>query len=54
VSLGSLGELSYVLDLAGNLGYLHAKDLANLRTVHTQASQLTWRLYQYHRRTGGQ
>jgi hypothetical protein len=54
VSLRSLGELSYVFDLAGDLGYLRAEDLANLRTVHTQASQLTWRLYQYHRRTGGQ
>jgi four helix bundle protein len=49
-SIGSLGELSYVFDLAGDLGYLAPPDLSALRTLHTRASQLTWRLYAYQRR----
>ena len=50
VSLGSLGELSYVLDIAGDLGYLSPREVAGLRDLHTHAARLTWRLYEYQRR----
>ena len=50
ISLGSLAELSYVLDLAAALQLLAADRLSALRDLHTRASQVTWRLYQAHSR----
>jgi four helix bundle protein len=50
ISLGSLAELSYVLDLASDLELLDADRLRAVRELHTRASQVTWRLYQAHRR----
>jgi len=50
VSIGSLGELSYVFDLAGDLEYLSPPDLTALRQLHTHAARVTWRLYEYQRR----
>jgi four helix bundle protein len=50
ISLGSLAELSYVLDLASDLALLEPDRLSALRDLHTRASQVTWRLYQAHQR----
>jgi four helix bundle protein len=49
-SIGSLGELSYVFDIAGDLGYLSPHALTALRELHSHAARLTWRLYEYQRR----
>jgi four helix bundle protein len=45
ITLGSLAELSYFLDLAGDLALLTAPQQAELRALHTRASQVTWKLY---------
>jgi four helix bundle protein len=45
VSLGSLAELSYLLRLALELGYLEKSDVDQLLPLRERASQVTWSLY---------
>ena len=51
VTLGSLAELSSLLDIARDLGYAGDPQLAELQQIHTEASKATWGLYRYHRRS---
>jgi four helix bundle protein len=52
ISLGSLAELSYVLDLSEDLGLLDTQQGTTLRDLHTRASQVTWKLYEALKRVG--
>ena len=45
ISLGSLSELEYTLDLAARLGFIGSEEHEELRQVHASASRLTWALY---------
>ena len=46
VSLGSLGELTYLLRLARDLGYLTDTEYQDVENLRALAGRLTWRLYQ--------
>ena len=45
ISLGSLSELSYVLLLARDLGYLKPEGWGELEALRDHAGRLTWGLY---------
>jgi four helix bundle protein len=45
MSLGSLAELSYVLLLARELGYLKSEDWGEIEALRDHAGRLTWGLY---------
>ena len=45
ISIGSLGELRYILRLAADLEYLSPEVHAKLVAQHTEASKVTWGLY---------
>jgi four helix bundle protein len=45
ISLGSLSELAYIIRVAEDLGLIRDEGLRELRSLHTRASQLTWKLY---------
>jgi four helix bundle protein len=45
-SVGSLAELSYVLLLARDLGYLTAENWGEIEALRDHAGRLTWGLYQ--------
>ncbi|HEX9164553.1 MAG TPA: four helix bundle protein [Gemmatimonadales bacterium] len=46
VSIGSLAELSYILRLAGDLGYLTKEQLTEVEILRDHATRLTWGLYE--------
>ncbi|MBL8978711.1 MAG: four helix bundle protein [Gemmatimonadetes bacterium] len=46
ISLGSLAELTYLLRLAKDLGYLAPDAHAELEAMRDRAGVVTWRLYQ--------
>ena len=46
ISLGSLSELSYLLQVSRELGYLNATEWAELDQLGNRARFLTWRLCQ--------
>jgi hypothetical protein len=45
ISLGSLAELSYILRLARDLGYLKAEVWGETEALRDHAGRLTWGLY---------
>jgi four helix bundle protein len=45
ISLGSLSELSYILLLARDLGYLKAEAWGEIEALRDHAGRLTWGLY---------
>jgi len=45
ISLGSLAELSYIIQLTAELGLLAGPDREVLQAVHADASRTTWGLY---------
>jgi len=45
IALGSLSEISYILRLSCDLGYLNGADAAHLFTLLERASMVTWGLY---------
>ena len=45
LSLGSLSELSYLLRLAADLGYMNKADHTNIGIHRDHANRLTWGLY---------
>ncbi|HEU4681260.1 MAG TPA: four helix bundle protein [Gemmatimonadales bacterium] len=45
ISLGSLSELSYILLLARDLGYLKHEEWGELEALRDHAGRLTWGLY---------
>jgi len=45
-ALGSLGELTYLMRLAHDLGYIDADDYSALERLRSFVGKLTWRLYQ--------
>jgi four helix bundle protein len=45
ISLGSLAELSYILRLAKDLGYLEAGAWGEIEAIRDHAGRLTWGLY---------
>jgi four helix bundle protein len=45
ISLGSLSELSYVLLLARDLGYLQPEGWGEIEALRDHAGRLTWGLY---------
>jgi four helix bundle protein len=45
ISLGSLSELTYLLRLARDLGYLSAEEFDGIENLRERAGQLTWGLY---------
>lgn len=46
ISLGSLSELSYLLRLSHELGYLSEADWSRLDAQQNRARFMTWRLYE--------
>ena len=46
-SLGSLAELSYIILLTRELGYLQEESASALESIRDQAGRLTWGLYAY-------
>jgi four helix bundle protein len=46
LSLGSLAELSYILRLANDLGYLRADERTELEILRDHTHRLTWGLFQ--------
>jgi four helix bundle protein len=46
VAIGSFAEVTCLLLLARDLGYLSASAHGELETARSQAGKLTWRLYQ--------
>ena len=46
LSRGSLAEVTYLLHLARELGYLKTADASRIEAVRLDASRLTWLLYQ--------
>lgn len=46
ISLGSLSELTYLLRLALDLGYLTEDDHRSTEQLRNRTGQMTWRLYQ--------
>ena len=45
ISLGSIAELSYILRLARDLGYLKAEVWGEIEALRDHAGRLTWGLY---------
>ena len=45
ISLGSLSELSYILLLARDLGYMKAEAWGEIEALRDHAGRLTWGLY---------
>ena len=45
ISLGSLGEVSYLLHLARDLGYVTDEDYRKIDALRRRAGFLLWRLY---------
>jgi four helix bundle protein len=45
ISLGSLSELSYILLLARELGYLKPEEWGEVEALRDHAGRLTWGLY---------
>lgn len=45
ISLGSLSELSYILLLARDLGYLKPEEWGEVEALRDHAGRLTWGLY---------
>jgi four helix bundle protein len=45
ISLGSLSELSYILQLAKELGYLKPEEWGQVEALRDHAGRLTWGLY---------
>ncbi len=45
ISIGSLGELRYILQVATDLQYIPAEKAEEIVMLHTQASRATWALY---------
>ena len=45
ISLGSISELSYILLLARDLGYLKAEEWGEVEALRDHAGRLTWGLY---------
>jgi four helix bundle protein len=45
ISLGSLSELSYILQLARDLGYLKPEEWGEVEALRDHAGRLTWGLY---------
>ena len=45
ISLGQLSELSYILLLARDLGYLKAEQWGEIEALRDHAGRLTWGLY---------
>ena len=45
ISLGSLSELSYILQLARDLGYLKPEGWGEVEALRDHAGRLTWGLY---------
>src|SRR5262245_14644618 len=45
ISIGSLGEIRYILQLASDLGYLSSETAKEAIELHTHASKTTWALY---------
>jgi four helix bundle protein len=45
ISLGSLSELSYILQLARELEYLKAEEWGEVEALRDHAGRLTWGLY---------
>ena len=46
IAMGSLTEVSYLLQVARKLEYLTAEQWGELETMRSRAGKLTWRLYQ--------
>ena len=51
ISLGSLSELSYILQLARELGYLKPEEWGQVEALRDHAGRLTWGLYRVIDRT---
>lgn len=47
ISLGSHAELACLIRIANDLGYLTEEELSALEEIRSNASKVTWRLYQY-------
>ena len=45
ISLGSLAELSYILLLARDLGYMKPEEWGEIEAIRDHAGRLTWGLY---------
>ena len=45
IAIGSLGELSYLLEFAKEIGLLSSDDWEYLHEMRERASIVTWRLY---------
>jgi four helix bundle protein len=45
ISLGSLSELTYLLRLSHDLGYLGPEDYERIERMREEAGQVTWGLY---------
>jgi len=45
ISLGSLGELRYIIQLASDLRYVSPVSCSRLIGLHTEANKTTWALY---------
>jgi four helix bundle protein len=45
ISIGSLGELAYIIRLATDLEYIPSAGREDLIELHKRASQVTWALY---------
>jgi four helix bundle protein len=45
ISLGSLSELTYLLRLARDLGYLSTEEFDRMVEMRERAGQVTWGLY---------
>jgi four helix bundle protein len=45
IALGSLSEISYLVRLAADLGFMTPAQRDQLEEVRTRAAQLTWGLY---------
>ena len=45
ISLGSISELSYILLLARDLGYLKPEEWGEIEAMRDHAGRLTWGLY---------
>jgi four helix bundle protein len=45
ISLGSLSELTYLLRLAHDLGYIRSEEFEQIEQMRDRAGQVTWGLY---------
>lgn len=45
IALGSLGEVTYLLRLAHDLGYLTSGEFSEIEAIRNRAGGMTWRLY---------